>query len=147
MQSINQIIAKIQTVGNAHGQINSVFVGPRYDVAADAGIEQYPLMLVMPDGFEMDFEGRTIRYRFMMAIMDREALDRSNQIEVLSDTAQMLMDICNKLHYDYRATDFILNVNDTAEPFVGDDTDIVAGHAINLTIEVLYQRDACAFPA
>lgn len=147
MLTLNQILAKIEAVGNAHGQINAVSVGPEYDIAADEGVLSYPLLWIMPDGFDIDFQGQDLSYRFFLAVMDREQLDRSNQMEVLSDTALILMDVLNKLHYDERTADMIVNVNDTAQPFIGDKTDLVAGHGITLSVTVPYTRDACAFPS
>ena len=145
MESLNQLLTKIRTVAAGNAFIRQTFIGPEFDIAADEAAE-YPLLWVMPDGFEMDFEGGRVAYRFTAAVMDREQHDRSNQMEVLSDTAQIVIDLLNGLHYDYRASDVKVVCNDTAEPFIGDKTDFVAGHGISFSIEVSYTRDACAIP-
>jgi len=149
--TLNQIIAAIRRAGENHKMVRTVAVGPEYDLVADGGKDNYPLVLVFPDVVTMLTDGSTAStekvYKFAIAVMDRQFENSINQVEVLSDTQQILEDIISTLKYVYRESDANFGVNDDALPFFDSRGDNVAGWAINLEVAVPYRSDFCAVPS
>lgn len=84
-----------------------------------------------------------LTYRFAITIMDRHQDNSVSQIEALSDTATILMDIISQTIFNDK--DEVINwiMNDTAEPFYDDRPDVVAGHTIIIEAKIPYQRNTC----
>jgi hypothetical protein len=101
----------------------------------------------VPNGFQFNQEGKLISYQFAMMVMDRQFESSSNTIEVLSDTAGVLIDIVTLLIRNNRLDEeFEILVNATAEPFYDSSTDIVAGHAIDFVVNTPYLESRCDIP-
>jgi hypothetical protein len=149
--TLNQIIAAIRRAGENHKLIRSIAVGPEYDLVADGGKDNYPLMLVIPDTVAMytgdNTEEREQIYRFAVAVMDRQWEDSTNQIDVLSDTHQILTDVLSSLQYIYRNSKARFTVNDDATPFYDAHGDLVAGYTIRFEVIVPMEMDFCAVPS
>ena len=149
--TLNQIIAAIRRAGENHKMIRSIAFGPEYDIVADGGKENYPLLYCIPDTttmlFDMSTDDKEKTYSFVMSVMDRQFEDSSNQMEVLSDTLQILEDIIASLQYIYRDSRVNFAVNDDAIPFFDAQGDIVAGHTIRMEVGVPVNRDFCSVPS
>ena len=145
--TLNQIIAKIQTQVESHKMVGKFSVGAEYNLAVDE-VKFYPLVWLVPDGFDMATrDGRYVNYRFALLVFDRVFESESNTIEVLSDTAQIIIDIMALIDYHYNNDeDFQLIVSSTAEPFYDAKTDIVAGYGIQFQISTPYLADSCVVP-
>jgi hypothetical protein len=149
--TLNQIIAAIRRAGENHKMLRSVAFGPEYDLVADGGKDNYPLMWVIPDTItmlsDMSDAEKEKKYTFAVAVMDRQFEDSTNQLEVLSDTQQILEDIISSLQYIYRNSRVNFGVNDDALPFYDAHGDNVAGYTIRLEVNVPYNRDFCSVPS
>lgn len=141
--TLNQIIQIIQSQADSHKMVNKVAVGADYDFAVDE-VKYYPIVWIIPNGFNFSTDNRTVDYQFAMMVMDRKWEDDSNTIDVLSDSAGIILDIVTLLRrFD---SNFEMIVNGTAEPFFDSSTDVVAGHAIDFTIRTPYLESYCDIP-
>jgi len=139
--TLNQLIAAIRRAGENHKMIRAVYVGPEYDLNATQGLDNYPMLWVIPDTVTMlssDDDSQTEQtFRFALAVADRVYHDQSNQLDALSDTQQLLSDVLATLQYVYRNSNARFAVNDDAEPFFEQRADTVSGYAIRF--EVLFR--------
>lgn len=141
--TLNQIIQIIQSQADSHKMVNKVAVGADYDFAVDE-VKYYPIVWIIPNGFNFSTDNRTVDYQFAMMVMDRKWEDDSNTIDVLSDSAGIILDIVTLLRrFD---SNFEMIVNGTAEPFFDSSTDVVAGHAIDFIIRTPYLESYCDIP-
>jgi hypothetical protein len=149
--TLNQIIAAIRRAGENHRMIRSVAFGPEYDIVADGGMDNYPMLYCIPDTTTMLFDqaanDKEKTFSFVISVMDRQFEDSSNQMEVLSDSLQILEDIIASLQYVYRDSRVNFQVNDDALPFYNAHGDLVAGYTIRLEVGVPVLRDFCSVPS
>jgi hypothetical protein len=146
MQTQNRLILALKTAALNHKQVKEVLIGVEADIATSP--VTYPLCRIWADGFALSTNTpKTTTYRFAVAVMDRHREDFTDAVEVLSDTAAIIQDIISTLIYVYREESVEWQVNDTAQAFYDDKTDIVAGHAIVIEARVAYNRDFCSVPS
>ena len=142
MLSINALLQVIQTVAQAHSQINKFAAGQRYDFSASEAL-QYPCLWVVPNGGSLDVQGKRMDYRFTFIMMDLDNHDGTNQIEVLSDTALILADVFDKIRNQSEDYNYEISSSNNFEPFVDAQLDTVSGHIADLTITVFNDGDIC----
>ena len=143
--TLNQIIAKIQAQAERHKMVGKFACGAEYNLAVDE-VKFYPLVWLVPDGFDFSTLERLVTYRFALLVFDRVFESESNTIEVLSDTAQIMIDLVAMVEQDIEFDNLQLVVSSTAEPFYDAKTDIVAGYGIQFTIQSPYLSDTCVVP-
>jgi len=143
--TLNQIIAKIKTQAESHKMVGKFAVGAEFDFAVDE-VKYYPLVWLVPNGFTFNTDQRLVSYNFAMLVMDRQFESSSNTIEVLSDTAGIIIDIVTLLKRNVTDSDFDINVNGTAEPFFDSKSDVVAGFGIDFVINTPYLESYCDIP-
>jgi hypothetical protein len=141
--TLNQIINKIKTQAESHKMVGKFAVGAEFDFAVEE-VKYYPLVWLVPNGFTFNTEARLVSYQFAMLVMDRQFESSSNTIEVLSDTAGIIVDIVTLIKRNVTETDFDISVNGQADPFFDSRTDVVAGHGINFTINTPYLESPTA---
>ena len=143
--TLNQIIDKIKTQAESHRMVGKFAVGAEFDFAVNE-VKYYPLVWLVPNGFTFNTEQRLVSYNFAMLVMDRQFESSSNTIEVLSDTAGIIVDIVTLLKRNVTESDFDINVNGQAEPFFDSKTDVVAGFGIDFVINTPYLESYCDIP-
>ena len=143
--TLNQIIQKIQTQAESHKMVGKFAVGADFDFAVEE-VEYYPLVWLVPNGFQFNTATRLVTYNFELMVMDRAFESSSNTIEVLSDSAGIILDIVTLLRRNVTETDFELIVNAAAEPFFDSSTDVVAGHSISISVNTPYLESYCDIP-
>jgi hypothetical protein len=143
--TLNQIIDKIKTQAEIHKMVGKFAVGAEFDFAVDE-VKYYPLVWLVPNGFTFNTEQKAVNYDFSMLVMDRQFESSSNTIEVLSDTAGIIIDIVTLLKRNVTDADFEIVVSGTAEPFFDSRTDVVAGHGISFSINTPYLESYCDIP-
>lgn len=143
--TLNEIIDKIKTQAESHKMVGKFAVGAEFDFAVDE-IKYYPLVWLVPNGFTFNTEQRLVSYNFAMLVMDRQFESGSNTIEVLSDTAGIIIDIVTLLKRNVTNADFEISVSGTAEPFYDSRSDVVSGHGIDFTINTPYLESYCDIP-
>ena len=149
--TLNQIIAAIRRAAENHKMVRYVAFGPEYDLVADGSKDNYPLVWCIPDTTTMMYDSsandKEKTYSFVMSVMDRQFEDSTNQMEVLSDTMQIMDDLIATLQYVYRNSRVNFQVNDDAIPFMDAHGDIVAGYTVRLEVGVPVNRDFCQVPS
>jgi hypothetical protein len=120
-------------------------VGAEFDFAVEE-VKYYPLVWLVPNGFTFNTEARLVSYNFAMLVMDRQFESGSNTIEVLSDTAGIILDIVTLIKRNVTETDFEIVVNGTAEAFFDSKSDVVSGHAIDFIVNTPYIESYCDIP-
>lgn len=143
--TLNQIITHIQTQAEAHKMVGKFAVGAEFDFAVEE-VKYYPLVWLVPNGFTFNTEARLVSYNFAMLVMDRQFESGSNTIEVLSDTAGIILDIVTLIKRNVTETDFEIVVNGTAEAFFDSKSDVVSGHAIDFIVNTPYIESYCDIP-
>ncbi len=143
--TLNQIINHIQTQAEAHKMVGKFAVGAEFDFAVEE-VKYYPLVWLVPNGFTFNTEARLVSYNFAMLVMDRQFESGSNTIEVLSDTAGIILDIVTLIKRNVTETDFEIVVNGTAEAFFDSKSDVVSGHAIDFIVNTPYIESYCDIP-
>lgn len=143
MTSLNQLLKKLSEIAAGHAQIKSFQKGQVYDESANSAIE-YPCLWAVPNGGTPDIKGNLFLYKISLFMMDKDNSDGSNQIDILSDTTLILLDVLAKLEHE---------ADDTAEwgidsaseftPFVDGQLDTVSGHSTELTIAAFFGSDIC----
>jgi len=141
--TLNQIIKTIQTKAESHKMVGKFAVGADFDFAVDE-VKYYPIVWLVPNGFTFNTDTRLVSYQFALMVMDRTFESSSNTIEVLSDTAGIIIDIVTLLKRSDE--DFEIQVSATAEPFYDSRLDVISGHVIDFTIDTAYLESFCDIP-
>lgn len=143
MQSLNQILKYLKDVAEAHRLIRTYAEGQTYDFSASDAL-LYPCLWAVPVGVSPSLSSNQMDYRIQVFMMDIEKADGSNEIEILSDTALILMDVIAKLQtvsLDY--DDWDVSSAGMFEPFVDRGVDTVSGHSCELVISAFFAGDLC----
>lgn len=149
MVSLNQILKKIKDLANSHILINTYEQGQKYDWSASQPI-LYPCLWAIPNGGSVaanpnQVVGNYVDYKVLLYAMDLENSDGSNQIEILSDTAQILLDIIAKLDNDLNDENlWTISSVGGIEPFVDAGTDTISGNSVEITFTTFYAKDNCS---
>ena len=143
MTSLNALLKQIQSIAESHSQISSYKQGQRADFGADAALT-YPVLWVVPNGASMS--GNNFDHSLIFILMDLEQTGGENQIEILSDSQQILVDVLAKLRATFEpiATEEIISTG-TLSPFVDAQLDTVSGHSIEVTIRTFNANDICTY--
>lgn len=108
----------------------------------------YPLLYVVPDNVFQEFGDMT--YNFNIIVADIVERDLGNQIDVWSDTNQILDDIISQFRlsvYDSLGNfnqDYYLDTSVVCKPFIEKYDDLLAGWSARLSIKVPNALDRCA---
>ena len=150
MTTINNINAIFENIGASHLQINEVFIGQDYDIAASAKVNHVllavnPVSSVLPKT-DNGYTFQTVDYT--VKVVDLVDKDLGNQQEVLSDTLSIIKDVVKLLNQNPIYYDASLNI-------VGDinfntldgvfDTD-VTGWETSFTLEFPSGLGYCSSP-
>ena len=140
--TLNQLIDKIQALGNAHEMIATTFNGPVMDRLA-LGDVTYPLMTF--DTNTARIVGSDASYDFQMFFIDRLVADSENEREVQSDQMSILQDIIAQLRYP--GWDWTVDGTANVQMITDSTPDLLAGVAATITITLPYQSDRCQVPS
>jgi hypothetical protein len=142
IRTLNQIVSEFKEIANQHRQINNFTVGTIEDFAT-SGTTNYPAWWV---SYQTNgFEDRRESFSFSFWIVDRVKKDRSNLIEVHSDTKQIAMDVIAQLNdaaYKW-SIDKNISLSAIYEPFHEDE---IAGWTFDITIGQAFTKDVCQIP-
>jgi len=142
--TLNQIISEIQSASESHKQVNKFIVG-ELDFTEE-NLKYYPLVWLVPNGFNFDTEGKKVVYNFMLMILDRHFESQTNMIEVLSDTALIMQDIITLCKRNTYEDSVFFSVNGNAEAIMDNKADILAGYGVEINVEVPYSESYCDIP-
>ena len=143
MYTLNQIVAKLQTIATNHLQIKSFGFGDSWELEAD-GAKNSPIMWAIAKGFSI--EPKAITYNFTLLFMDLVDKDEANETEVLSDQTLIATDVLSLLDEESESDDFTIVKTNSAEYFTERFDNEYAGVFIDLGIRVNYLRNHCEVP-
>lgn len=143
MKSKKEIKSIFSALADAHLQINSFGYGQEFEQQAVEGVE-YPLMWVVP--LSSPLNGVIYSRTYRIVIADRVRKDESDEIDVESDTDQILLDIVAYL-YKYGAQNQInLQDGQVIEPFWEKWSDEVTGSFCDVVLDDQFDWDSCSLP-
>jgi hypothetical protein len=107
----------------------------------------FPLLYVIPNEVEQKFG--FMQYNFTLIVMDIVERDLTNQIDVLSDTNQIMDDIISQFRLS--VTNSLGNFNEKYTlqnpviciPFIEQYTDLTAGWSAQISVEVMNSLNRC----
>ena len=144
MLSLNQIQTLFQNKKANHAQLSNgtFFLGSPYDIGQDEEIT-YPLWSCWINNATINGNDFVTSFQFFFA--DLVHKDLSSQVDVLSDTQLMALDIYSQLKYDlenyYDAT---VNVSALLEEKVASLNDEVTGWELTFEIKQFYDQSVCS---
>jgi len=142
--TLNQILKLIKSVALNHSQVNSYLFSKDWDFESE-GVVTYPLIgcaLVAPAAFV----NNSLEFDLTMYVADLVHKDRSNEIEVLSDTIQIAQDVVAVLDSPAYDDDIINTSAINYLPFTEKWDSEVSGWTFDLKVKVPSQKDWCQVP-
>lgn len=141
--TLNQILNHIQRFQQSHRQLKAFFNDLLSEYATGKG-GLYPVLTctVLPSPFS---EGKEV-FTFEFGVFDKMNLDWSNEIEVLSDTRLICLDLLAfiKNNPDFKKLSLELPV--TLEPHTEQFDDAVTGHFMTVNLYQPTFLDFCGLP-
>ena len=141
--TLNQIINLFEVIATNHAQINGFNFGEVSDISASEQ-EQYPLLWI--DVIDSGIESNTLSLNMNVKVMDIQKDDQTNERDTLSDCLSIAQDVysalCNPIYQDYFLLSFATNLVPLREALA----DKVNGWEMNLTFELLQERNRCQIP-
>jgi hypothetical protein len=138
-----QIAQLLKSISEAHYQIHSYGWGDVPDLLAREDVI-YPFLMVTPSS--SNYEEGYATHTYTISIADRVLKDKVNEVNVDSDTHQILLDILSQidnLMYD----DVDVVKGGTITPFFDNFRHEVTGHFADVGIRVKFAYDSCAVPS
>ena len=145
MVTIKQINKHLNTFADDHLQIHSYGFGDLWEIAT-SGTINYPLMWVEPLGSAV--RKGEVEYRFRILIMDLVQKGEGDEIDVLSDTHRIGVDIATEIRQGgfEGSYDWTLFGDVGMEDFTERFDEEVTGWSLTLTIKTDWSFDQCAIP-
>jgi hypothetical protein len=140
--TLNQLIAKLQTIATNHQQINSFFFGDIADLGTEKPM-QYPVLFA--DVAPSNFTYKVIGLNLQIMVMDIVKKDLSNENDVISDTLQIIEDVIIELRNPSEI--FLIQDSINLTPFSDSQGDEVSGWTANITINIPSTYNSCAVPS
>lgn len=140
--TLNQVIEKIQDIGNAHQQIKTTFYGSAFDFLSKGSDALYPAFLF--DLNNASINGKTLTLSFSLFFMDRMLPEQTNYEDVLSDQLLTAQDIIAQLCYN--DFDFYLQEAVTLNAFTENTPDLLAGWQTDISLDLPYIYNRCEVP-
>ena len=141
--TLNQIINLFEVIATNHAQINGFNFGEVSDISASEQ-EQYPLLWI--DVIDSSIESNTLSLNMNVKVMDIQKDDQTNERDTLSDCLSIAQDVysalCNPIYQDYFLLSFATNLVPLREALA----DKVNGWEMNLTFELMQERNRCQIP-
>ena len=141
MKTVNNIFDLFKVIATSHKQINSFVYGDIGELDTYDNII-YPVLIVSPITSEVN--EYTINHTYRLAVADLVNKDEVNQVEVWSDTQQILTDIAKIFRYD--DVSFYLLNQPILTPFKDKWDDDVSGWQGDYEIEFDYDSSECNVP-
>lgn len=148
MLTLNQIIAQITTLADAHYQIEEVGVGTIAELQGKPD-RLYPLLwlsveeCILEDNYKIDNIRLTMFGRVITGEEGQD--DDASELEVLSDTQLILLDFLNYFHQQH-GQEYVTDKSGTLEHFTERTNDRTAGYSVVLELKQFYDWNKCQIP-
>jgi hypothetical protein len=141
--SINQLSAELKAIQESHYQLNSYYFG-EFNLALQNRELEYPLLVCDYNNGSINISNTSVQLFIIVA--DKVYKDNSNLIETKSDTLQICRDIFNVMKKSQRWQVLGRVTQGNVTSFVERGKDEVAGHVMNVTIELRDTNGICELP-
>jgi hypothetical protein len=141
--SINQLSAELKAIQESHYQLNSYYFG-EFNLALQNRELEYPLLVCDYNNGSVNVSNTSVQLFIIVA--DKVYKDNSNLIETKSDTLQICRDIFNVMKKSQRWQVLGRVTQGNVTSFVERGKDEVAGHVMNVTIELRDTNGICDLP-
>jgi hypothetical protein len=141
--SINQLSAELKAIQDSHYQLNSYYFG-EFNLALQNRELEYPLLICDYNNGSINISNTSVQLFIIVA--DKVYKDNSNLIETKSDTLQICRDIFNIMKKSQRWQVLGRVTQGSVTSFVERGKDEVAGHVMNVTIELRDSNGICELP-
>jgi hypothetical protein len=139
--TLNQTVALIKEIAQAHDQINTVYFGDVWEFLAQTD-NIYPATFFTLTGSSI--AAKTLSLNFSFFFLDRQIQDESNETEVLSDQLLIAQDVFSMLRHPNFNWDIDESVS--IEFFTEDEKDYLAGVKMDIVVNYPMLTDRCQIP-
>jgi hypothetical protein len=139
--TLNQTVALIKEIAQAHDQINTVYFGDVWEFLAQTD-NIYPATFFTLTGSSI--AAKTLSLNFSFFFLDRQIQDESNETEVLSDQLLIAQDVFSMLRHPNFNWDIDESVS--LEFFTEDEKDYLAGVKMDIIVNYPMLTDRCQIP-
>jgi len=143
VKTLNQIVAEVESWASSHLQVHSFGQGDIWEISPSSSQFTFPLMWVtvgQSDPREMEMVDQ-----FNVLVCDLVDTGEKNELEVLSDTRQILRDLVAWYRQQHSAA-YIVEFQGSITPFTERFAERVSGHALTIRLRQPYDYDSCAIP-
>ena len=141
--TFNQIISTIQTTALSNGFVKSFGVGELWEI--DDVQNKLDSLTVWVNPVNSVVNLQTNDRQFNILCMGQVKKDKSNELEILSDTESVLIDLIKSIHLV--SDDMEITGSPTMTPFKEDYGDWLAGWAAEITITTGLDNNPCNIPS
>ncbi len=135
--TIQQLVGAFESIARAHPNINSFKVG---DLIPYQEAKEYPMMVVRNE--EATFGEGIVTHSFYVAVLDLLNSDRSDVLQVQSDTFLIIEDIVTLIEQSETFADVLeLQLGTVTSPIDLANSDVAAGQ--QMTISITVARNGC----
>lgn len=137
------IIELFEQIATSHMQLKGFGSGELWEVNGDPkNSGKYPELWIVPVSSAILDSGNT--YTFRTLVYDRVYRGEDNELDVLSDTHQMLTDVIRIIKYNSDEYDLIGSTQ--LEPFTERFDDAVSGWSTLIQLQVQFPTNYCDIP-
>lgn len=145
--TLNQVINRIKQLSLGHKQVREFRKGLVTDFFADKKTK-YPAACLQDLGGNISLSGHATLLNYRLFILDLVNVSQDtklNEIEVLSDTVSIAMDLLaqmNNGNYD----DWKISPDNALQLVVEAENDMLAGCVIDFSVRIMYEQNICQIP-
>ena len=146
--TLNQIIARIQGIAEAHDQINTFFFGDVDEfLATDNAYPACFMGIPSESGVKQETDLSCSLYFLDRMIQGGSEDDKTyNEVEIMCDMREVALDIFAQIRYQKFDPKWNIDTSFSIEYFNEKDEDYLAGVKLNITIKLPYNADRCQVP-
>ena len=147
--TLNQVIARIETLALSHKQIRSFYFGevPEFDANGEI---VYPACFLEQQPGSIDRVEKLQKFAFRLYLVDlvpESTASEENETDVLSDMHSVAADMMAMLMYSEYEDDWLITETAPVTPVTESLGDLVAGAYVDIEVGVDFLADRCQVPA
>ncbi len=143
----NQVIARIKALALAHKQVRFFARGLITDFLTDKTIP-YAAIFLEDGGASINPGTHMAAFSFRLRFVDLVHVSedaKSNELDVLSDTFSIAMDIISQMGYP-AYNDWKVSLSNNLQRLVEEDGDMYAGWVADMSVQIIYDQNVCEVP-
>jgi hypothetical protein len=144
LKSLNEIIAELEAFATAHWQIHTFGHGDVWEISPQSDGIVYPILWMVPQTATPTLN--EVVDEFTILCMDLVDSGERNETDVLSDTRQIILDVC-AFYRQTHTNSYIIEFGGSIQPFTERDPERVSGHSLTVRIKQPHDYNLCAVPA